>query len=280
MGGRGSCYLNFNNPNDSSGADFNFDIGNPNDEEDTQKEYNGKTEKLLNKNIHIKVSTDKIPEDIFIPNIKKVDSLSRKYKTTANILQNTNQDLNIRAHKMPTQVQACFSSNAMEFNNLQIVLNKDLTIANKKAVENTVQEQIDSGFWTKSDKKELINHTPTHEYGHYIQKILMEQDSKTEEGKKIKEDYLQKYAKSKNKRLIAQSYSEECATKYFKQIQKINRREFGKESPNDISRYGTTNNRECFAELFANANTTSKPNNLSKSLEIFLKERKINNDAT
>lgn len=277
MGGRGSCYLNFNNPKESSGADFDFDVGNPEDEEDTKKEYNGKTEKLLNKNIHIKESTDKIPEDIFVPNIIKIDSLSRKYRTSTDILQDTQQPLSIRSAKMPLNTQACFSSESTKFSQLQIVFNKDLTIASKDAVENNIQKQINSGYWTKSDKKELINHTPTHEYGHYIQKVLMEQDSKTQEGKRIKEEYLKKYINSKNKRLITQEYAENYATKYFKQIQRINRREFGKESMTDISLYGETSNRECFAELFANANTTKNPTNLSKSLDIFLKERNINN---
>lgn len=279
MGGRGSCYLNFNNPKDSSGADFDFDVGNPEDEEDTKKEYNGKTEKLLNKNIHIKESTDKIPEDIFVSNIVKIDSLSRKYKTSTDILQDTQQNLSIRSSKMTANVQACFSSESTKFSRLQIVFNKDLTLASKSAVENNVQKQIDNGFWTKSDKKELINHTPTHEYGHYIQKVLMEQDSKTEDGRKLKEEYLKKYENSKNKRLVIQEYSENYATKYFKAIQRINRKEFGNDSPVEISRYGETSNRECFAELFANANTTNKPTNISKSLDIFLKERNITNVA-
>ena len=281
MGGRGSCYLNFHNASASSGADLFMDLGNIDDDKDTQKPYDGTTKKLIDAKIHIKESTDKINEDIFVPNVNKFKALANKYTNATAPLKEGDEQLRIRAAKMPSQVQAAFSTNAAEMKNLQIAFNKDLSLATKESLEISVQKQIDSKFWTSSDKEELINHTPTHEFGHFVQRMLMENERNTPEGQERFDKFFNNYCKTssaKKKQLLAQEYSESYATKYFKQIQKIHRKKFGKENLEDISRYGQTNNRECFAELFANANTAKEPTNLSKSLDIFLKERNISND--
>lgn len=281
MGGRGSCYLNFHDSSASSGADLFMDLGGLDEDKDTTKPYNGVTKELVDVKIHIKESTDKINEDIFVPNVNKFNSLAKKYTNATAPLKESDEQLRIRATKMPSQVQAVFSTNAAEMKDLQIAFNKDLTIATKESLESNVQEQIDSKFWTSSDKEELINHTPTHEFGHFVQRILMENERNTPEGQQRFDEFFNKYCKTssaKKKQLLAQEYSETYATEYFKQVQKIHRKEFGKENIDDISRYGRTNNRECFAELFANANTSKEPTNLSKSLDIFLKERNISND--
>ena len=281
MGGRGSCYLNFHNASASSGADLFMDLGNIDEDKDTQKPYDGTTKKLIDAKIHIKESTDKINEDIFVPNVNKFKALANKYTNATAPLKEGDEQLRIRAAKMPSQVQAAFSTNAAEMKNLQIAFNKDLSLATKESLEISVQKQIDSKFWTSSDKEELINHTPTHEFGHFVQRMLMENERNTPEGQERFDKFFNNYCKTssaKKKQLLAQEYSESYATKYFKQIQKIHRKKFGKENLEDISRYGQTNNRECFAELFANANTAKEPTNLSKSLDIFLKERNISND--
>lgn len=279
MGGRGSCYLNFHDSSASSSADLFMDLGGLEEDRDTKKPYNGVTKELVDVKIHIKESTDKINEDIFIPNVNKFNDLANKYTNATVPLQESGEQLRIRATKMPGQVQAVFSANATNMQELQIAFNKDLALANKESLEKSVQEQIDTNFWSKSDKSELINHTPSHEFGHYVQRILMENERKTPEGQARYDEFIKKLqnAKPQKQRQIAQEYSETYATEYFKQIQKIHRKEFGKEDINDISRYGRTNNRECFAELFANANTTKEPTNLSKSLDIFLEERNLTN---
>ena len=274
MGGRGSCYLNFNDPNGSTMVEGFFDNFSE-DEADTLKPYNGKTEKLQNKNIHIKVSTDNFNEEIFIPNIKKVDHLTRKYIDTSNILKETNHDLNIRAGKMPSGVSACFVYNPMNFDILNIVFNQDIKFMDKKRLNSQVQEQIDSGFWMKPKKSEYVNYTLTHEFGHYVQRVLMEKEAKTTQGKQEIDEIKMHILSAKSKKeaeLITRKFAEDKATKYFKEIQRIHRKEFGKEDTTLLSRYGQTNNREAFAELFAELNTSNNPNTLSKSMEIFLKK--------
>lgn len=275
MGGRGSCYLSFYNPNQSTSADFNlFDFNDFDNDEDTKKEYNGKTEKLKLKNIHIKESTDDLSEEIFIPNIKKVDSLTRKYKFAPATLKDENQEMAIRSGKLNDNVCAVFVSST-NFSNLNIVLNTDLKFSNREMVENISKTEIENGFWSKADKNEFVNQTITHEFGHFMQRVLMQKELSTKEGKQKYEELLQNLTTAKNKKqraLIAQTYSENYATKYVKQIQRIHRKEYGKESIDQISRYASTNNREFFAELFAHLNCSKNPNTLAKCLDKILKE--------
>lgn len=274
MGGRGSCYLNYNNNDYNDEVLLNDIFNNAKKDEDTLKEHNGKTQKLKDKNIHIKQSTDHIEEEVLMPNINKVDSLTRKYIETSNILDKKQTELAIRSDVLKGNAVACFIGSA-DFSSLQIILKKDLSFANRERAEAISQNEIDTGFWSKSDKNEIINHSITHEFGHYVQRVLMEKDKQTKEGK---EKYaqleidLKKTKTNKEREKILKTYSEDYATKFFKEIQRIHRKKFGKEDENEISEYGRRSNTEAFAELFANLNTTKKPYKLSLAMEEFLKE--------
>lgn len=278
MGGRGSCYLNFYDPSNATSGDVNIadileDIL---EDEDTKKEYNGKTKKLKEKKIHIKQSTDDMPEDMFIPNITKVDSLTRKYVDTVGTLKNENETLDIRANKLSPNTTACFIHDGTRFNNLHIVFNNDLKLSSKELVEGEAKRQIDSGFWMNVDKNEYVNQTITHEYGHFVQKVLMQRELTNREGKMKYEAFLTDLAKAKSKadrQKRVQEYAESYATKYFKSIQRIHRKYFGKEGVDMISNYGKTNNREAFAELFAGLNCCKKPSSICKATEIFLSKK-------
>ena len=277
MGGRGSCYLNFYDSSKSTSGDVDlFDIMEGMEEDkDTNKEYNGKTEKLKQKNIHIKESTDKIPEEIFLPNVYKIDSLTRKYTDTTKILGKNEKELAIRSGKMPSNYVAAFFHDGTKFDNLQIVFNKDLTFSNKSRTEEAVKTQIENGNWIKCDKDEYINQTITHEFGHYVQKVLMQIELNTKIGREKYKQFKNEFKKATNKEkeALVRKYSEDYAQKYFKSIQRIHRKNFGKENIDDVSRYGKTNNREAFAELFANLNCSKEPSTLGKATEIFLAKK-------
>ena len=277
MGGRGSCYLNFYDISKSTSGDIDlFDIlEGAEEDKDTEKEYNGKTEKLKQKNIHIKESTDKIPEEIFLPNVYKIDSLTRKYTDTTKILGKNEKELAIRSGKMPSNYVAAFFHDGTKFDNLQIVFNKDLTFSNKSRTEEAVKTQIENGNWIKCDKDEYINQTITHEFGHYVQKVLMQIELNTKIGREKYKQFKNEFKKATNKEkeALVRKYSEDYAQKYFKSIQRIHRKNFGKENIDDVSRYGKTNNREAFAELFANLNCSKEPSTLGKATEIFLAKK-------
>lgn len=274
MGGRGSCYLNYNNNDYNDEVLLNDIFNNAENDEDTLKEHNGKTQKLKDKNIHIKQSTDHIEEEVLMPNINKVDSLTRKYIETSNILDKKQTELAIRSDVLKGDAVACFIGSA-DFSSLQIILKKDLSFANRERAEAISQNEIDTGFWSKSDKNEIINHSITHEFGHYVQRVLMEKDKQTKEGKEKYAQVMEEYYNAKSyaeREKILKTYSEDYATKFFKEIQRIHRKKFGKEDENEISEYGRRSNTEAFAELFANLNTTKKPYKLSLAMEEFLKE--------
>lgn len=191
MGGRGSCYLNFYDSSKSTSGDVDlFDImEGMKEDKDTNKEYNGKTKKLKQKNIHIKESTDKIPEEIFVPNVYKIDSLTRKYSDTAKLLGKEEKELAIRADKMPSNFAALFLHAGAKFDDLQIVLNQDLKFSNRYLIEKRSETLIDNGEWIKCDKEEYINQTITHEFGHYVQKVLMQKELNTKKGREKYEQF-------------------------------------------------------------------------------------------
>ncbi len=279
MGGRGSLYLNFYNPNHNSMP--NLDIANiistQDQDKDTLKEYNGKTEKLRNKKIFIKESTDLIPENIFKPNINKIDHLTRKYLDSTQILKNQNKQMSIRSIKLNNLTTACYISNNHNLNNLQIILNDKIKHTKKSSLETNVQKIIDRGYWVKTDKKELVNQAITHEFGHHIQRVLMELDKTTSSGRERYNNYLEDVKKAKTKSQIknlGNKFFEDYATEYFKAIQRIERKEFNHITTHDeLSGYSTESNSEAFAELFAKANCTKDKDTLSKSMDLFLSKK-------
>lgn len=279
MGGRGSAYISYKNSNSSSGVDIGLMadiIDSMEDDPDTKLPHKGYTQKLKDKNIHIKKSTDNISEQILVPNAIKVNELTNKYTRTTKTLQRTNEQLRIRSNKLSNNVSAAFISSQTDFENLQVVYNKDIQYMNKDRLEKLTQDQIQSKYWTKSD--DLINHTITHEYGHYIQRVLMERDvRKNKEDKarrqKLLADIDQSKSTGKTQSLI-QEYSEEYATKYIKKVQRICRKNFGRDYEKKVlSRYGTECNREYFAEIFCNAETNTNPDDIGKAMKIYLNKK-------
>lgn len=279
MGGRGSAYISYKNSNSSSGVDIGLMsdiIDTTQDDLDTKLPHKGYTQKLKDKHIHIKQSTDNIDEAIMVPNANKVQELTNKYTKTTKTLQKNDEQLRIRSSTLSDNVAAAFISSPVEFKNLQVVYNKDIQFMNKERLEKHTQNEIDSKFWTKSD--DLVNHTITHEYGHYIQRVLMERDiAKHNEDKARKQKLLSDIdlskSASKTQRLI-QEYSEEYATKYIKSVQRICRKNFGRDYEKDtLSKYSEASNREYFAEMFCNAETNINPDDIGKAMKIYLNKK-------
>ena len=163
MGGRGSAYISYKNSNSSSGVDIGLMadiIDTMEDDPDTKLPHKGYTQRLKDKHIHIKKSTDNIDEAIMVPNANKVQELTNKYTKTTKTLQKNDEQLRIRSSALSNNVAAAFISSPVEFKNLQVVYNKDIQFMNKARLEQHTKNEIDSKFWTKSD--DLVNHTITH----------------------------------------------------------------------------------------------------------------------
>lgn len=282
MGGRGSAFVNYYNSSDSSGVDLAIlddIIDNMDSDEDTKLPHSGYTDLLKRKNVHIKESTDKISEKIIVPNATKIHNLINEYTKTSKELKRSDEELRVRADKMQGNVEAMFVHSPVEFNNLQMVYNSDAKYLTRERLEKNTQEQIDQQYWTKSDKDELVNHTITHEYGHFVQRVLMEREVRSDKNAKARYEKLltdinvNRGKKNKIQKLV-QVYDEECATRYIKAVQRVCRKNFGRDYESvKLSEYGETNNREYFAEIFCNAETNRNPDDIGKAMKIYLKKR-------
>lgn len=281
MGGRGSAFISYENSNGSSGIDLNIIdniLDSIDEDKDTKLPHDGYTDKLKSNNIHIKESTDKISEDILVPNATKIYDMSQKYKKPTKELKNQQQELRVRSHKLNDSVNAMFSSSPTNFENLQIIYNHDIKYMTKERLEKNTQKQIESNYWTRSDKDELVNHTISHEYGHFIQRVLMERDiQKNKQDKERREKLLNDIKSAKtNKKIkdIMQEYAEEYATKYIKSVQRVCRKNFGRDyEKKPLSRYATDSNREYFAEIFCNSETNKNPDDIGKAMKIYLNKK-------
>lgn len=283
MGGRGSAFISYENSNGSSGIDLNIigDILDSIDEDkDTKLPHDGYTDKLKSNNIHIKESTDEISEDILVPNATKIYDISQKYKKPTKELKNQQQELRVRSHNLNDSVNAMFSSSPTNFENLQIIYNHDVKYLTKERLEKNTQKQIESNYWTRSDKDELVNHTISHEYGHFIQRVLMERDiQKNKQDKERREKLLNDlYTKGRNnpkkKQSLIQEYAEEYATKYIKSVQRVCRKNFGRDYEKKVlSDYSRKSNREYFAEIFCNSETNKNPDDIGKAMKIYLNKK-------
>ena len=279
MGGRGGFFKSFEYDKSKSYSSFKEAIyseeaENSKNDEDTKLEHDGLTKKLLDKNIHIKQSTDNFRKDVLMPNINKVNKLSNKYLDTSRVLKQNDKEFGVRADKLPNNTVACFRSYADSLSNMRIVLNKDIQFANKHTIESSVKQQIKENYWTKCDDENLASHSITHEFGHYVQRVLMEREKHTKKGsrffKKFEEDTKTQPHKYNE---IQSKYYEEHAQRALNSIDNLQYKLFKTRFKfNDMSDYGRENACETFAEAFAELNNYKNHSNFAKAMEIYLKQ--------
>ena len=194
MGGRGGFFKSFQYEKSGDYSPFEDMIYKGEEEnfekdEDTKLEHNGITKKLLDKNIHIKQSTDNFNSNVLIPNIDKVDKLSSKYLDTSRILKKNDKEFSVRADVLSNGTEACFRSYANSLSKMRIVLNRDNRLSTIDNIENRVKSNIEAKHWVKCDKENLVSHTITHEFGHYVQRVLMEREKHTKKGSRFFEEF-------------------------------------------------------------------------------------------
>lgn len=212
-------------------------------------------------------STDNIRRDVMNEQSDFLKQISNKYKGSTSLLDKNN-NLRIRSMKYSkgSRTYAAFVYPRDDYENMQICFNERYINKTKKELTEKTKEQIDRGFWSKSDAKNIVNHTVAHEYGHFIERTLLEKYV-LEHPKECK------YVKSS---LYAWDIFEEQQSKQiFNDIYKIKCEKFNDDSKKRISKYSEYNVHENFAEVFCNLVTTKKPSNWAKAMEIYLKEKGI-----
>lgn len=228
-------------------------------EEDSISFVNNEMVDILQEKNHIICkSTDEFNYAIVKKNLEKINDIISNYPAISKNLKEN--EIEIRgATFSDNQTQACFQYNILGKEEMTIFLGKDMYSRSFEEIKKQADLNQSSGWWCKSDNEEQINKVIAHEYGHFIQKLII--DKRISENPKTDDMNLVQ--------LINYASFEAAACK--REILKIQKEKFGT-SENVISEYGKENSREFFAEVFANLVTSKNPTTLAKSLDIFLKE--------
>ena len=271
MGGRGAAAGTFLDIAAILGASMQQASDNFANDKPTKKQTR-LVKKLLKKNIVVMESTDNIPDIIQNNNLSTINMLAKKYPGA--IKELTKQDaFYVRADKMDPFSQAYSAMNPLTFEAKRIVYNDQLKKTNLKAIALQADKQMSTGFWQKVDKKNYTKYITTHEFGHFIQDmIIINQIKKDPTSFEAMKTNFNNKLYNKQKRQVITSWYDSRASEIKKQILKIHDKNFGTLKPTDLSQYGQKNDFEFFAEVFAGANLNSQPNNLQKSMLIYLKE--------
>ena len=248
MGGRGS-YIGYKN----RAGHHNKEITDTFDQ-DSKTEKTTKIFKTLeNKNFIVMKSTDNIPDEIFLPNMNKLNKILEENPELYNFLGQ--KKIYIRSEKFSDpHTLACFDDENPK--KTQFIYNQSILKQNREKVEKLTNDQIKQGYWTPSDKNELVNHIAVHELGHFVQRILIDKQAK---------------ADGKPKNFYSSKYSLNRAKEMRTEIKKICYNKFGQQPK--ISGYGNDTPYEYFAEAFCELYTSKQPSAVAKALEIYLKEK-------
>lgn len=227
-------------------------------EHDTISERNNDYIDILqDENINVCISTDNFKAENFNPNIKKIYEITDKFNGIAKNIKHS--QLDVRGAEFEGNTVACFSYYVDRKDDMTIFLNSNLSKVSKQMLELETKSQVDAKYWSPCDKEEYINHTLAHEYGHFVEKLLIDKKMQADE-------------RSKNMSYVEKKQLHNIlAVKIKFDILKIQQERFNKKDK-FISDYGEKDSREFFAETFANLVNSKNPTTLAKSLEIYIKE--------
>ncbi len=182
--------------------------------------------------------------------------MNSKFKAGSHL--DSRHQLKIRGAKFSGRTVACFSYYPNNQDDMTIFLSDRLIKNDRRTLEQSTQNQIDMKNWSASDKQDLINHTISHEYGHFIQKLIVD--------KQLKQDNVD-MSDVNTVKLTRRLYERKAK----QEILKICKEQF-KDDNEFISRYGNKDSAEFFAEAFANLADCKNPTNIAKATEIYIKE--------
>lgn len=211
-------------------------------------------------------TTDFIKRDLMNSQTEFLKKVTNKYPGTSSLLTQNN-NLRIRAvdFKNKHTLAAFVSPGNGSYEKLQICYNSS---AMKKSINQIKEEESknqNNGYFSPSDDDMLINKTLAHEYGHFIEKTLVEKE-------------IQNNVELKNSIKNFFDYDRcyyNLSKKFSKEILKIKKDKFNDNSFERISKYAQDSYPENFAEIFCNLVTQKNPTNWAKAMKIFLKEKGI-----
>lgn len=228
-------------------------------EDDSISERNNEYIDILQDKNHIVCcSTDNFNYDLIEPNLRKLNKLIDKFPAIRYNLKE-NEILIRGATFDDPRTSACFGHLPSDKQNMTIYLNKDYFTLPKNEVISVEEYERKIGHFSPCDKEEYITATLSHEYGHFIEKLIIEKKLRNDENL---------FDKDINER--SREYKMQ-AVKIKNEILNIQKERFGLTN-DQISEYGKVNSREFFAESFANLVNSKNPTTIAKATEIYIKE--------
>lgn len=257
MGGRGSAFKR------TSGKSISEDWFDGWNEEDYTKLPTKNTDFLKEKkDVWVMDSTDVINRSTMNKQSDFIKELTTEYKGSTELLDSTN-NLRIRSMKMKSNnTYAAFVFPGNHYGKMQICFNETKINKSEKELYKNTKEQIDNGFWSKSDSENIINHTIAHEYGHFVERTLIE-------------NFIQQNPAEYKQYKDFDSYYEEKSREIRKDIYNIKRTKLADPDRKRVSGYAEDSDPENFAEIFANLVTTKSASNWAKAMKIYLEEKNI-----
>ncbi len=216
-----------------------------------------------NKDTWVMETTDSINREVMNGQSKFIKNLSKTYSGSTQLLSDTN-NLRIRALKLKSSsTYAAFVFPMDKYEKMQICFNTNKINVSKQQLENKTKAQIACGFWSHSDDDNLANHTIAHEYGHFVERTIIEKMSKA--NPQERKQFLYHFDK----------YYNEKSKEIYKRIYEIKCNNFNDVDKQRVSRYANDCHAENFAEVFANLVTSKAPTNWGKAMKVYLEEQGI-----
>ncbi|MGL5049552.1 MAG: hypothetical protein ACRC6E_02810, partial [Fusobacteriaceae bacterium] len=212
-------------------------------------------------------------------NIIELDILTTKYKKVTTHSMGTKNGFIVGIDEK-TKAYAYCGRSVLLAGRQEIKFSKKLFKDSKNLLRMTKHE-TKTKFKMPSEEKNSMIYTMRHEFGHMIQNCLRDEELKRNpkkldelktEFRSVKTQYEQNLVIAKLNR-IDRKIEKEHATRILEIATEMYKKD-GKGENDYISEYGTTNNAEYFAEIFANSQE-DKPNIYGRAMLQFLKEKGV-----
>lgn len=257
MGGRGSSFLKTSGrTNEDWFKDYDYETytNKPTASTDFLKDI---------KNTWVMSTTDVINRPVMNKQSDFIKTLASDYSGSIQLLDESN-NLHIRALTLKSSsTYAAFVFPRSDYKKMQICFNLKKINQPEDVLKNNTKTQIDSGYWSYSDDNNLVNHTVAHEYGHFVERTIIEKKAKKVPIEQRELTYnFEEYYHKKSKEIYDEIYKIKCSN-------------YGDNSKQRISRYAQDSYQENFAEIFANLTTSKHPTNWAKAMDTYLKQEGI-----
>lgn len=229
-------------------------------------DYNSAKKVLESRNVIFDSSLKNIDEKCLVCNAERLDYLINKFSAAQKYI-NENK-FTFKAKNMKS-IGSCSYNYSGSSQTISLGINHYLS------AESYIEQQkrrIESGFKMSVAEENLLNYTINHEFGHFIENIIIHNMKESKGFAKVYQKASKANSSEKFKKIINKWYDKRAyeiekeiakiAHSKDKRINVINYKKF-------VSRYGKQSSQEFFAEIFANSQG-GNPNILGEAMNDYL----------